>query len=57
MLFSMFQKNAMTQSSGCMNLTQVSAEVIRKMKFFDYVGILQGFEPVREIGLNQIQFR
>ena len=47
----------MTQSSGCMNLTQVSAEVIRKMKFFDYVGILQGFEPVREIGLNQIQFR
>jgi len=34
----------------------VGAEVIRKRTFFDYVGTMQGFEPPRAIGLNQIQF-
>lgn len=46
----------MSPTSGCTNLTQVGPEVIGKGKFFDYVGMLQGFEPVRAIGLNQIQF-
>jgi len=54
--FSTFRKNAMSPSSGCTNLTQVGAEVIRNRKFFDYVRTLQGFEPVRAIGPNQIQF-
>lgn len=56
MFFSTFRKNAMSPSSGCTNLTQVGAEVIRKRKFFDYVGTLQGFEAVRWIALNEIQF-